>query len=124
MNALGHRARWPLAVLLLVAAAVHVPVIPEHLYEARYMGVLFVIFTFAVLALAAVLVLTDPPVLYWLAGGLCAAAIGVYVATRLTAFPELAGDVGNWSDVYGTTAIIVEASAALVAATTLRRLSR
>jgi hypothetical protein len=46
----------PLAALALVAAAAHVPVTPEHLQEARYIGVLFIALEFACVVLAVALV--------------------------------------------------------------------
>jgi len=102
--------RWPTAVALLVAAAAHVPVIPEHLHEAPYMGALFVAFT-AVAAVLAVVVAVrgTAPAPFVAAGVLCAAAIVAYCLTRLIAFPQLGDDVGNWGETAGVIAIASEA---------------
>ena len=112
--------RWPTVAALLVAAGAHVPVIPEHLHEAPYMGVLFIAFTVVAAALALVVALRGTaPAPFLLAGLLCAAAIATYCLTRLVAFPLLGDDVGNWGETAGIISIsseaIVVALAGLVA---------
>jgi len=95
----------------MVAAAAHVPVIPEHLREAPYMGALFVGFTVVAAALAVVLVSRRSVAMpFVVAGVLCAAAIGAYCLTRLVAFPQLADDVGNWGETAGVVSIVSEAA--------------
>ena len=115
--AIGAGLRWPTAIALLVAAAAHVPVIPEHLREAPYMGWLFVGFT-VVAAITAVVVAVrgTAPAPFFAAGALCAAAIGAYALTRLIAFPELADDVGNWGEPLGVTSVASEAVVVALAA--------
>lgn len=116
--------RWPTIALLFVAALAHVPVIPEHLEEARYMGVLFVAFSVAAFALAAVLAARPTPLVYAASGPLCAAAVLAYVATRLVAFPQLADDVGNWTEPLGLVAITAECGVVLLSAMATRQPQR
>ncbi|MBV9097400.1 MAG: hypothetical protein JO079_05020 [Frankiaceae bacterium] len=103
--------RWPAVAALLVAAGAHVPVIPEHLREAPYMGALFVGFTAIAAALAVVLAVRGAAsAAFAVAGALCAAAIGAYCMTRLIAFPQLADDVGNWGETAGVVSVASEAA--------------
>ena len=121
MTALRSPWRWLTAILLIGAAAAHMPVIAEHLREAYYMGVLFTAFTLAALVLAAAVLVFDAIVVYWLSAALCVAAIALYAVTRITALPELADDVGNWTEPLGLTAISVEFLAAVVCLMAPRR---
>lgn len=61
--------------LLCAAAAAHIPVIPAHLREATYMGLLFTAFTFVCLAGAAALVVVDDARLLVLTSATCAAGV-------------------------------------------------
>jgi hypothetical protein len=106
--------RWPTVALLFVASMAHVPVVPEHLDEAPYMGVLFILFVVASFALAALLAARPAPPLYSAATALCAAAIVAYAATRLVSFPELADDVGNWAEPLGLVSVTSEAGVVLL----------
>ncbi len=118
-----HSARIILVLALLGAAAAHLPVIPEHLADAPYMGVLFVIFSSACVLLAAALINFDNRAMYQLSALICAAAIGAYGATRLVAFPMLADDRGNWLEPLGLIAVSVEAIAVLAGVRALRSLA-
>lgn len=106
-------ARAVLILALLGAAAAHLPVISEHLAEAPYMGVLFVLFSSACVLLAAALISLDNRVLYQISALTCAAAIGAYVTTRLVALPMLADDRGNWLEPLGVMSMTAEAIAVL-----------
>lgn len=120
--------RWPTAVALLVAATAHIPVIPEHLHEAPYMGALFVAFTAVAVVLAVIVAVRGTaPVPFVAAGVLCAAAIAAYCLTRLIAFPQLGDDVGNWGETEGVISIASEAvvvALSVAAAGWLRRPGR
>lgn len=116
-----HR-RWLVVAALLVAAAAHLPVIGDHLAEAPYMGVLFIVLTAACFALAAALISLDSPAAYALSVLTCALAVLGYAATRTVAFPQLADDVGNWTEPLGLVSIAAESLAAVVATSALRGL--
>ena len=45
--------RWAAAVAACLAAAAHLPVLVDHVREAPYMGILFVVFSLAALAVGA-----------------------------------------------------------------------
>jgi hypothetical protein len=104
-----YRYRGPVVSLLFVASMAHVPVIPEHLDEAPYMGVLFIGFSVASFFLAGLLAWRPVFWAYPAAGLLCVAAILAYVATRLVRFPMLADDVGAWFEPLGVVSVIAEA---------------
>jgi hypothetical protein len=87
--------RWVMATAAVSAGAAHIPVIPPHLKEAPYMGVLFILLTIACIALAMAAITYDAPMVYLAAATICGLTIIGYAATRLVAFPMLADDVGN-----------------------------
>ena len=115
----GQFQRWVVAAAALVAAMAHLPVIAPHLAEAPYMGALFVLLTAACLAIAAVIWLRDPAVLYALAVLTCGLAVLGYTATRLVAFPLLADDVGNWLEPLGVVSVVSEVIVVAAAASAL-----
>jgi hypothetical protein len=113
--------RWGIIALLLVAALAHIPVVPDHLREAPYMGVLFILFSIAAFAVATVLAARPSRVWYLVAVVLSVAAVAAYVATRVIAFPELADDVGAWTEPLGLVSISAESLAALLGLAALRQ---
>lgn len=123
-NAYRSSVRGIVACALIVAALAHVPVIPEHLHEAPYMGVAFIVFSGLAMLAAGVVGLTDRRWGYRLSAGLCIAAIGLYALTRLVAFPEMGDDVGNWTETFGLLSIAAETVAALGSTAALFRHSR
>jgi hypothetical protein len=56
--------RWVMATAAVSAGAAHIPVIPPHLKEAPYMGVLFILLTIACIALAMAAITYDAPMVY------------------------------------------------------------
>jgi hypothetical protein len=112
--------RYLLVPALIAAAAAHLPVIREHLEEAPYMGVLFIVLTGACILLAAGLISFDSALAYVLTVLTCALAVIGYAATRLVEFPMLADDVGHWLEPLGVISIATESVAALCAAAALR----
>lgn len=101
--------RYLVAAAAGLAALAHIPVIAPHLQEAPYMGVLFIIFTIACLALGGAALVWDAPVVYLAAAATCGLAILSYCATRLVAFPLLSDDVGNWLEPLGVVSVVAEA---------------
>ncbi|NYD42841.1 hypothetical protein [Nocardioides panaciterrulae] len=108
MIALHSPWRWAVASLLLIDAAVHVPLIGEHLEEAPYIGVLFIVLAAACVLLAAVVVLVDSP-LVWLGCGMSSLlALAAFLLSRTVGLPEIGDDVGNWGEPLGYPAIAAE----------------
>jgi hypothetical protein len=112
--------RLSLAAAALVAAAAHVPVTPEHLEEAPYMGVLFVLLSVACLGIAGLVLVRDDPVVYAAAATVCGLAVLGYAATRLVPFPQLADDVGNWFEPLGVVSVLTESVVVVCALAALR----
>jgi hypothetical protein len=106
--------RWPTIALLYISSMAHVPVIPSHLEEAPYMGVLFIAFAVAAFVVAALLAARPSPRIYSAAALLSGAAVVAYVATRLVSFPLLADDVGHWSEPLGLVSITAETGVVLL----------
>lgn len=111
----GQVLRALVVALVCTAAAAHLPVIPEHLHEAPYMGVLFALFSFSCLATAAALILSNDRRLYAVVGALCGSAVLAYALTRLVALPQLADDVGNWGEPLGILSVACELGAVALA---------
>jgi hypothetical protein len=116
--------RWVAVTAMLAAGAAHLPVIPEHLREAPYLGIAFVAFALACAVGAFLLVHADTRARYACNGVMCVAGVLAYAATRLVAFPQLADDVGNWGEPWGVVAVGTETVCALACAAALRRAGR
>ncbi|WP_310961499.1 hypothetical protein [Nocardioides terrisoli] len=90
-------------------SAAHIPVIQEHLTEAPYIGVGFVLLTVAGLYLGNLL-LREDSTWVWLATGVVAAAALVgYVTSRTIGLPQIHDDIGNWGEPLGVVAVVSEA---------------
>ncbi|NHA67930.1 hypothetical protein [Phycicoccus flavus] len=112
--------RRVLAALLLVAGGVHVPLVPEHLEEAPYVGVLFVLLALACLGLAVAVLRTEDRRVWLLSGVVCVLAALAFVLSRTVGLPQIGDDVGNWADPLGVVALVSELLVALLAALHLR----
>lgn len=112
-------ARRPAAVVLLIVAAVHVPVTPEHLQEATYIGVLFIALSVVCVALATLLLIADSRPVWFASVIVNALAVGAYVVSRTTGLPQIGDDVGNWTEPLGMAAVVAEVVSVLVAASVL-----
>ena len=117
----GSPARWLLGAAATVAAVAHLPVIGEHLAEAPYMGVSFIVLTAACFALAVAALVLDTRAVYAASAATCSLAIIGYAATRLVAFPMLADDVGNWLEPLGVLSVASEAVVVVASLLGLRR---
>jgi hypothetical protein len=107
--------RWALAVLSVVSAAAHLPVLSEHLAEVPYIGVEFVVLIVACLLIAIAAIAWDTAGLYAVAAITCALAVAAYVTTRAVTLPGLADDVGDWFEPLGVVAILAESATVVVA---------
>lgn len=111
---------WATVLALAVAAAAHLPVIPEHLRAAPYLGVLFILFVLGAWTAAVLLLNTEDRRVSLAAMILCALAIGAYALTRTVALPQAADDVGNWLEPLGVIAVLSEAVVVVLGAIALR----
>jgi hypothetical protein len=113
--------RWLTALLLLVNAGVHIPLVPEHLDEAPYIGVLFILLSVACIVLAAVIVVVDTTWVWAASGTISLLALVAFVLSRTVGLPQIGDDVGNWTDPLGFPALASEALTVALAAGALRR---
>jgi hypothetical protein len=113
--------RWVAAALLLVTAAVHVPLVPEHLREAPYVGMMFVALVLGCAGMALVLILHTSWITWELTAALATLALVAFLVSRTIGLPGLGDDVGNWTEPLGFPAIIAEILTTLVAARALLR---
>jgi hypothetical protein len=112
--------RWVAAVLLLATAATHVPLVPGHLKEAPYIGMLFLALSAASLTLAVLVVLADTSVVWAAVGVMTLLAVIAFLASRTVGLPMIGDDVGNWTEPLALPAVAAEVSALLAAAAVLR----
>lgn len=117
---------WTTSAMLLVAGAAHVPLVPEHLEEAPYVGVLFVLLVLACVVLAVLLLVraTDArgsDTLWRLSAALCVAAVLAFLVSRTTGLPQLGDDVGHWTEPLAFPALLSEVLVVALAAAHLTR---
>lgn len=91
-------ARWLAALLLLIAAAAHIPLIEEHLHEAPYLGWGFMLLSVSCILLAIAIVLADHVAVWKLVAAICLAALMGFLASRTIGLPQTGDDVGNWTE--------------------------
>lgn len=115
--------RWAGAILLLATAATHIPLVPEHLEEAPYVGALFVALSVVSIVLAVLLVVRDTPAVWAATALVTALAVVAFLVSRTVGLPQIGDEIGNWSEPLGFPALAVEALAAVVAALALRHRS-
>ena len=124
LRALSSRLRFPAALLAVVAGLAHVPVTPEHLNEAPYIGGMFIALTTVCVLLAAAMLLWDSPVVWATLGASCLLAVIAYVLSRTVGLPLMADDVGNWLETLGVVSVLTETGVVILSAFTLRRARR
>lgn len=79
----------PFAVaLLVVTAAAHLYLAPEHLDEMPYIGVLFILGGVGSLVAAVWLFLRDTPLAWGAGGALCAGMLLALILSRTTGLPD------------------------------------
>ena len=113
--------QWTASLLLLVAAGTHIPLIPDHLEEAPYVGWLFIALSVVCIVLALAILVVDDPSIWLLSGATCLAAVVAFLASRTVGLPQIGDDVGNWSEPLGLPAVASEALMAVLAYVHLRR---
>lgn len=111
----GSPWRWPAAAIGLIIAAAHIPITPEHLHEAPYIGWSFIALEAASVVLAIALAVRDATLVWWAAAVVPALAIIAFIVTRTLTLPEIADDVGNWTEPLGIVALTAEALLVLIA---------
>jgi hypothetical protein len=117
---LSSRLRWVAAALLLVTAATHVPLIPEHLEEAPYVGALFIALSVVSVVFAILLVRVDTPAVWIGSGALTLLAAIAFLASRTVGLPQIEDEIGNWNAPYALPALAAELLAAAAAAVVVR----
>jgi hypothetical protein len=109
------RLRWLTAVCLAVIAGVHIAIAPEHLHEAPYAGVLFLVLAAATLAAAGLVLTTDHPLVWIGTAGLSLSALVAYLVSRSVGLPSLSDDIGDWLNPLGVVAVVSETAVVLIA---------
>lgn len=112
--------RWPAALAMLVTAATHVPLVPEHLEEARYAGVLFIALSVVSLVLAVLLVVGDSVAVWSTSGVVALLTVVAFVVSRTVGLPQLGDDVGNWFEPLGYPAAVAELVTVALSGSVLR----
>ena len=120
-SSLGSPWRWAAAVLLLVTSGTHVPLIPEHLEEAPYVGVLFILLAVVSVVLAALVVLWDTPLVWTASGVTTLLAVVAFLLSRTVGLPEIGDDIGNWTEPLGFPAVGAESLTTVVTLAVLCR---
>jgi hypothetical protein len=86
----------------------------EHLREATYIGVLFVVLE-VVLGVLAVLLVLQAGRRVWAAAGIVpSAAVAAYVASRTVGLPQIRDDVGSWDEPLGVVSVVFESAMVLM----------
>lgn len=109
----GTPARSPWRALAAIGAVgeavAHIPVIEEHLSEAPYIGVGFVLLAVAGLILAHLLLTADTTAVWVSTLIVSALALAGYFLSRTVGLPQIRDDISNWNDPLGFVAIATEA---------------
>lgn len=118
---LRSRLRYLAAALAVVAGLAHVPVTPEHLRQAPYIGVLFMLVTVVCVLSASLLLIADSVVVWAVVTTTCLLAALAYVASRTVGLPLMADDVGNWFQTLGMVSVLAEAGVVILGGAVLRQ---
>ncbi len=108
----GPAERSPVRLIAATAAAgmavAHIPVIKQHLDEAPYIGIGFVLLTIAGLVLLQLLLTRDTAAVWTASVVVSVLALLGYLLSRSVGLPQITDDIGNWSDPLGVVAIVSE----------------
>jgi hypothetical protein len=122
--AIASPLRFPAALLAVVAGLAHVPVTPDHLNEAPYIGISFMVLTTVCVVLAATMLVWDSAVVWATLGAACLLAVVAYVLSRTVGLPLMADDVGNWMERLGVISVLTESGVVVLAGFALARARR
>lgn len=104
----GDILRWAGAALIFLVGGAHVLIVGEHFLVAPYLGVLFLANFFGALA-AAFALYWSPSRLGWLLGDLVAGGAFVgFIVSRVIGLPGVTEFVGQWFNIGGLLAFMVE----------------
>lgn len=93
----------------------------DHLEEATYIGVPFIVLSVGCVLAAVALLQRDTRGVWLAVAGTCGAAVVAYVWSRAVGLPEMADDVGHWTEPLGVVSITAEAVAVGCALVALAR---
>jgi hypothetical protein len=113
--------RWACALALLVTAGTHIPLIPDHLEEAPYVGVLFIVLSAVSIALAALVMVRDLPLVWVASGTVTLLAVVAFLLSRTVGLPQIGDDIGNWTEPLGFPALAGEVATVVLAGLAIRR---
>ncbi|MFE7529688.1 hypothetical protein ACFU7Y_28840 [Kitasatospora sp. NPDC057542] len=96
------------AACAVANAVVHLVLVPSHLEECFYVGVLFVVGSAVMLVVAVALVALRRPAVAWLAGAVTSVGmIAGFLLSRTVGLPDYHED--GWELPYGPISLVVEA---------------
>lgn len=106
------RSPWRLiaAAAAVSTAVAHLPILQEHLKEAPYIGIGFLLLIIVGLLLSQLLLLADTPAVWTATLVVAVLALLAYVASRTFGLPLIGDDIGNWADPLGIVAVASEAA--------------
>lgn len=117
----AERSPWRLVAAFAAAgmAVSHIPVIQEHLTEAPYIGIGFILITIAGLVLMQLLLTRDTRTT-WVAAAIASAlSLLGYLLSRTVGLPQITDDIGNWAEPLGLVAVVAETIMLITAITHL-----
>ncbi|HEY6932248.1 MAG TPA: hypothetical protein VI452_02520 [Marmoricola sp.] len=113
--------RWAAALTLLVTAGTHIPLIPEHLEEAPYVGALFIALSLVSSILAVAVVVRDVPAVWAISGTVTLLALVAFLVSRTVGLPQIGDDIGNWTEPLGYPALAAELATVVLAGLVIGR---
>ena len=106
--------RWPTATLLTATAGIHLTLVPDHLREAPYAGVMFIALSTAALVAAIAVPVTNHAIAWLAAGTVSLSATIAFCLSRSIGLPGLSDDIGDWLNPLGLAALGCEISVVLI----------
>jgi hypothetical protein len=118
---MDRHSRHAAALLLVTTAAIHIDLVPEHLREAPYAGILFALLAASTLLLAGLVLVRDQSTAWTVTGAISVAAIAGYALSRSVGLPSMGDDIGDSLNPLGLAAVCAETLTVLIS---LQRLAR